>query len=96
MIVINIDELKGIMDILISKLKNENVSELIINDDLYRYIPTESWASFSNPEIDTGSLSDDIENLKLLLNNKERPCTYVDFDRLASLLRAISQNRNPI
>jgi len=46
--------------------------------------------------IDLGSLKDDVEELEKLTKNKERICTYVDFDRVASLLREISQVNNPI
>ena len=99
MISINVEFLRDIFGLMMQKLENENAEEIQIVDDLYNKIPTHKW-DISNPNIDEsiviGSLVDDYESLLKLLIDKERPCTYVDFDRMASLLRAISQNKNPI
>ena len=95
MIKIHTIELQKIFELIIQKLNNENIHIITFNNDLYRYIPTDNWNSFTNNDIETGSLFDDIEALKLLVNDKERPCTYVDFDRIASVLRAISEIQNP-
>lgn len=98
-------ELEEIFERLIDKLKFEigNDSEILTETDAYRLIPTENWNKFDKPEdwntaseIDLGSLKDDIEELEKLARSKERICTYVDFDRLASLLREISHMNNPI
>jgi len=80
---------------LIDKLKKEQVQNIEINIDLYRFISAEQWGSFENNTVETGSLFDDIDNLKLLISEPDRPFTYVDFDRLASLLLAISETKNP-
>ena len=55
---------------------------------------SEDWSSAS--EINLGDLDDDIEMLTKLAEDETRICTYVDFDRVASLLREISQVNNPI
>lgn len=99
MINIKTELLKQIFALMIQKLENEDVKTIQIADDLYNKIPTHKW-DISNSNIEEsiviGSLVDDYETLIKLITDKERPCTYVDFDRMASLLRAISQNRNPI
>lgn len=100
-----VSELEEIFVKIIDKLKFEvgENSELQLETDAYRIIPTEKWSKFDNPddwnsadEIDLGSLKDDVEELEKLVKQKERICTFVDFDRVASLLREISQVNNPV
>lgn len=81
---------------LMSKLQNENIESIILDDDLYRFIPTDEWANYENDVILEGSLYDDIDSLNKLLENPQHICTYVDFDRFASVLRAISEKINPV
>ena len=59
-----------------------------------KFEKSEDWSSAS--EINLGDLDDDIEMLTKLAEDETRICTYVDFDRVASLLREISQVNNPI
>ena len=92
--IIEVSELEFFFNLLIKKLKKEEVSTIEIDMDFYRFIPTEKWTSLEE-NIDTGSLFDDIDCLKMLISDKGRPFSYVDFDRLASLLHAISEIRNP-
>jgi len=100
-----VKELEKIFSRIIDKLKFEIGEDLQIKvkTDSYRIIPTEKWNKFNDSddwnsakEIDLGSLKDDIQELEKLAKNKEQVCTYVDFDRVASLLREISQVNNPI
>lgn len=93
---IRLDELSIIFNRIIKKLEFENYKEIRINEDLYRYIPTEKWSSFDDEIIETGSLFDDVDELLKLVQDIKRPCTYVDFDRMASILRAISKTNNPV
>ena len=93
---ISLHELEQIFKRVIEKLKSENVDEIELEKDFYRYIPTDKWDSFEADIYESGSLFDDSSSLKLLVNDEERLCTYVDFDRLASVLRAISQIKNPL
>lgn len=93
---ISIKELKLCFNEILAKLKEENIVELNLETDYYQEIPTSQWDNFEYSEIpDVGSLIDDIESLKKMINDPKIPCTYVDFDRLASVLRAISQENNP-
>lgn len=93
---VELSELEILFNMLIGKLKDENILNIEINIDLYRFIPTDKWESFENNIVEMGSLFDDIDSLKLLISDKDRVFTYVDFDRLASLLHAISEIKNPI
>ena len=88
-------DLKNLFDRIIAKLEFENVNSISLETDYYRIIPTDKWSSFTDNEIILASLKDDIDSLILLLRDPNRPCTFVDFDRLASVLRAISQELNP-
>lgn len=89
------NELSELFDLFIKKLKDENISKISIDSDLYRFIPTDKWDTFTQDVIEHGSLYDDIDSLKSILKNKDIPFTYVDADRLSFLLRMISQIKNP-
>lgn len=93
---IAVEELENIFFKIIEKLKNEGFDELTFEDDFYRIIPTEKWDSYEDDVIHEASLFDDLASLKLLNNDSNRILTYVDFDRMASILRAISQKHNPL
>ncbi len=92
---INVDTLEKIFEKIIEKLRFEKIDELELETAHYVVVSSETWTNFDNYEIDSCSLTDDIEWLnKIILEDKV--CTYVDFDRLSNLLRAISQERNPV
>lgn len=102
---IKVKELQKIFDSVIEKLEFELGSEGEIETQtvIYRFIPSEDWNKLKKPEdwytadkIGQGDLSDDVKELKKLILERNRLCTYVDFDRLSSLLKEISQIRNPI
>ena len=88
--------LETVFKYLIKKLNDDNVTEILIDQDLYRFIPTDDWQKFDEDVILTGSLFDDYNCLKLVTEESDRPFTYVDFDRTASLLRSISEKLNPV
>jgi hypothetical protein len=57
--------------------------------DEYWVIGSSDWTNFAKqPEVSVGSLSDDWTELQRLL--KDEMPTAVDFDRLAAVLRAVS------
>ena len=92
---ISIEELEAFFAKVLNKLADESVESVKIPNDFYRVIPADKWASYEDGIIQVGSLDDDIASLKMLLEDSERPTTYLDFDRLASVLHAISQELNP-
>lgn len=100
-----ISELKILFERVIEKLETEYSSdtEMELKTIIYRLIPTEKWSKFEKPEdwfsateIDQGNLQDDVTELKKLTTDKDRIATFADFDRLASVLREISQVENTI
>jgi len=93
---IEISEIEHLFKSVIDKLKKENVNSIDIYNDFYRFIPADKWDSYEENIILVGSLDDDVESLKKVLNDPDRELTFVDFDRLASVLHAISQLKNPI
>ena len=102
---IRIAELKTLFNRVIEKLEFEvgGKEAIELKTSSYRLIPTEKWNSYESPEdwnsaseIDHGDLNHDLFELKKLLADKNRICSYVDFDRLASVLREISQVQNPV
>ena len=94
---INVKEIENIFNRIIEKLKIEiGERELKMNSDYFKLIPTEHWANFEKTDFDVGSISDDLIELKKLADDEKRYCTYVDFDRTASILRELSQTLNPI
>jgi hypothetical protein len=93
---IYIADLKQAFARIISKLQDENCNPIELPGDLYRFIPTDKWDRFDVVTVEEGSLYDDLKEIESLARDDERPCTYVDFDRVASLLRALSQKNNPV
>ena len=102
---IKTEDLERCFKEIINKLRGEQNIDLIeIDTDYYQLIPTNQWDNWEdnwdnfgyNGKPDVGSLFDDIESLKKMSNDQNIPCTYADFDRVSSVLRAISQEYCPI
>lgn len=102
---ISIKEIEGLFQKIVDRLKVELGEQGIVETQtvIYRSIPSNKWNKFEKKEdwfladeISQGDLSDDIIELRKMINDPERPCTYVDFDRTASLLKELSQIYNPI
>ena len=75
-----------------------DIEEIEVDYDLYNIIPTDEWNITNNPNdvVVIGSLEDDvqaIDDLQSLPNDMF--CSYVDFDRVATILRAIGEYENP-
>lgn len=68
---------------------------ILIEKDPYMHIPGNKIDYVGKSEIAIGSLSDDWQSLRLLLEDKDRPFTCVDLDRIAAILTAISELINP-
>ena len=92
---INHDQLQKIFDRVIEMLADCKEIKLADADYYWSINAPECYEMTDNPEIVVGSLVDDIEALKKLIDNEERPVTFVDLDRLASVLHAISEGINP-
>jgi hypothetical protein len=95
---IDIESLKKIFELILRKLEEEGVTNVIVDkDDYYWLIGSNEWRDMTKvtekPEV--GSFSDDWESL-LKIVDEEYPVTFVDFDRCAAILRLISDEVNPI
>ena len=94
---IKTEDLERCFKEIINKLREENIDLIKINTDYYQLISAGQWDNFEyNEDPSVGSLFDDIESLKKMINEQDIPCTYVDFDRVSSVLRAISQENCPV
>lgn len=93
--IITTEELKQILKKVIDKLEQDKITDIKIENDFYKLIPIKSDFNNFEDELMVGSLFDDVDSLKLIVNDKDRIITYVDFDRLASILRIISEIENP-
>jgi len=102
---ISINEIEGLFEKIIDRLKLELGEQGVVETEtiIYRSIPSNKWNKFekkedwfSADEISQGDLNDDVKELKKMINDPESSCTYVDFDRTASLLKEMSQIYNPI
>lgn len=93
---INIKELETLFRLIIEKLKNDKIEQIELATDEYWIITTDEWADFTKaPKPAVGSLFEDIEYLKRAIS-ENRIVTYSDFDRLSTILRAISEIQAPI
>ena len=95
---IPVSTIRSILERVIEKLQATGLENLPVGDsDMYWYVPApECYDMRSIPDLNVGSLQDDISFLEELAKNTERIPAYVDFDRLASLLRALSNELNPV
>ena len=90
-------DLKIVFNRIIKRLEDEGLASIEIESDLYNIIPADKWDIINKIEdvVIIGSLQDDIDCIKQLAKDTTRFCTYVDFDRVATILRAISQKQCP-
>lgn len=102
---ISIKELEVLFEKIVEKLTLELGENGVLETktSAYRSIPSDKWNKFESPEdwssakeIEQGDLNDDVMELKKLIYENGRFCTYVDFDRTASLLKELSQVYNAI
>ena len=92
---LNAYEIEKLFRHTISLLNDVDFKHFNAETDYYSFIPTEGWNELEEPEILIGSLYDDVTELKRVVDN-DIPFSSVDLDRLASVLRAISQKISPI
>ncbi|MEM6766997.1 MAG: hypothetical protein AAF655_18820 [Bacteroidota bacterium] len=94
-VTITVDELRVVFNTIIIKLEHDSVSEMTIEEDLYWDYPRPNWTDMENTTgLHVGSLFDDVESLKRDVFELEH-ISYLDFDRVASILKYISENQNP-
>ncbi len=93
---IETNEIENIFELVINKLKADKVEYIEVDEIMYWFINTDNWNVINeNPENEVGSIKDDWDGL-IKCKNKEEIISYTEFDRLASILRAISEKLAPI
>jgi len=91
---INVTDLKKIVFLVLNKLDEGGIENITIQMDEYWNIPTDEWSSMEEIKPVLGLLSDDWGSLLKVLNG-DNIATYLDFERLAAILRAISETIIP-
>lgn len=93
---IEVNDLEKLFKMVIKQLRIlENLKKIDVEIDMYRFIPTDKWQSFEQEPLQ-GSLYDDLEELQRVLSEPDNVISYVDFDRIASILHYISEKMNPV
>lgn len=88
---ITANEIKHIFERLIQRISDDKIEFIDIETDYYWIITSDEWDNFSStPNMIVGSLVDDWISLQRILEI-EHIVTYVDYERFASILRAISE-----
>lgn len=92
---IDVDEIELIFEKLLQRLKTDRVESLELETDYYWIVTTDEWDDFSSgsPSTAVGSLVDDWNSLQDAVNTDR--ITYLDLDRFASILRALSETISP-
>lgn len=92
---INIIEIEILFRLVLNKLEKDQVEKISITTDEYWIILTDEWTDFKQtPQAAVGSLAEDVSYLKRAIEENEI-VTYSDLDRLAALLRFISEMKAP-
>jgi hypothetical protein len=92
---ISITEIEVLFQLVLARLKADNLNNIQIDTDEYWIILTSEWGDFTkSPEPAVGSLNEDISYLRKSIAENEI-FTYSDLDRLATVLRAISEIEAP-
>ena len=89
-------ELEVFFNLVLRKLSIDKIEDILFDMNEYWIITTDEWNEFKqNPVPAVGSLEEDITYIKKSIANNEI-ISYVDLDRLASVLRAISEIKAPV
>jgi len=88
---INVSDIAQVFKKILEKLNIDKISEFEFDDDEYWVVLTEEWSDFDvPPDAAVGSLSDDCNFIKEVARNNEL-ISYLELERLASILRAMSK-----
>ena len=94
--IVTVENLRLLFENLMKKMEKDGISSLEINDvDYYWIVLSSEWTNFkSEVKPAVGSLVDDWQSLQKVISG-EQILTYVDFERIAAILRAISETVAP-
>lgn len=95
---ITLSELQLIWEKLFDKISEATKEKIVIDDlDMYWSVGApECYDMMKEPALVVGSLKDDLDELKKLLGNVNRPAAFINLERFAAVLNAISQKLNPL
>jgi hypothetical protein len=89
--VFTIDDIEILFAKILTKLRIDGIKQFHFENDKYWVILTEEWVNFDKvPEPAVGSLTDDINYLRLVAQG-ELSVSYLELERLASVLLAVSE-----
>ncbi len=89
---ISIDDVRKVVGLLLSHLEETEGDLVNVEQDFYWHVPTDGrYDSYSPPSLSVGQLSDDIEQLRGLLDGSKEPLGS-DLMWLAQVLRAIGES----
>ena len=92
---LTVNEIACLFKLVLEKLEREHIHHINIPEKEYWQIPTSNWTDFEHlPEPLVCSLSEDIDYLKEAISVDEI-FTFSNFDRLATVLRFISEQEAP-
>jgi hypothetical protein len=88
---VTVDELEKCVGLLIDLARSRGVREVDVGEaDLYWSVPSPDWVDMAkHPNVVVGDFGDDVAELQKMLQDPGRACS-VDFDRVAALLRVVS------
>ncbi|MDD2793851.1 MAG: hypothetical protein PHD73_11775 [Sediminibacterium sp.] len=92
---ITINEIEQMFRLIITKLKNEGFDKIDFDENEYWVISADEMFDFSHaPSPSVGSLNDDVNYMKKAIE-EGAVYSYSELDRLASLLKVISEKQAP-
>jgi len=92
---ISVLEIEQLFKLMIKIIKKEGIDEFEIPIDEYWVVLTDEWNNLKiTPELGIGSLEEDIKFLKDTIREGEM-FTFIDFEKVAQVLRAISEKMVP-
>lgn len=92
---ISVTEIETLFKLVIEKLRKDKIDNIEFNMDEYWIILPDEWIDFTTPpKPAVGSLTEDVHYLKKSIE-ENGIFTYSDFDRLATILRVISEIEAP-
>ena len=95
MVEISLDQIRSIVDLLLTKLEADGLKAIALEEDYYwTVIGKEAYDFDAVPEPVVGSLNDDCAELIKTTLDPDR-LTYLEFDRFAALLNYISERQMP-
>lgn len=90
MVEVNIDIVEKVIENFFLKMRTKQIDHFKFSSDLYWSVPNESFTDLTQtPELDVGSLTDDISFLTSLVE-ENYDANFLELERLSALFKAFS------